>query len=245
MGKTPTVNGEFHASITFQKWDSPHNMNQSVLLSRLDSLIKDRGESYKSVSLKAKLGETAVRDIVVGRIKNPGIYTLEKIARALDSSLLNLMEGGDGMPSAATLTDRIPLLGYVGAGGNIYTYDDLPLIPRVISDADRDTVNCEFVDAPPGHYPDGIIALRVTGTSQKPYMPPGTIVYYSNRFLGGAPQECIGKMCVVQTKDEATMLKKVEKSLSRGLFDLLSYNSEPISEVELAWCAPVIFIKPY
>jgi transcriptional regulator with XRE-family HTH domain len=139
---------------------------------------------------------------------------------------------------------RVPIIGEVGAGGLVFPIDDLPLIPRSVEEAERDYINCEFIDAPPGNHPDGLVALRVAHDSQKPYMPPGTIVYYSMRILGGAPEECIGKMCVVQTREGATMLKIVRRGMAHGHFDLHSYNLDIIENVELAWCARVEFIKP-
>ena len=138
---------------------------------------------------------------------------------------------------------RVPIIGEVGAGGVVFSVDDLPLIPRSLEEADRDYINCEFVDAPPGNYPEGLVALRVTGDSQKPFMPPGTIVYYSMRILGGASEEHLGKMCVVQTASGATLLKIVRRGVSHGRFDLISYNMDVIEDVELAWCARVSFIK--
>ena len=138
----------------------------------------------------------------------------------------------------------VPLLGYVGAGGKIYSFDDLPLLPRLMSSAERDEVNCEWIPAPPGLFPGGVVALRVTGTSMMPFMPAGTIVYYAERFAGGAPEHCLSKLCVVQRTDGSTLLKMVRKGHLHGKFDLQSYNMETISDVDLAWCAPVVFIKP-
>jgi len=146
------------------------------------------------------------------------------------------------MGSQNSLT-RVPIIGEVGAGGLVFSIDDLPLIPRTLEEADRDYINCEFIDAPPGNYPDGLVALRVAHDSQKPFMPPGTIVYYTLRTLGGASDECIGKMCVIQTKEGATMLKIVRRGLIHGHFDLHSYNMDVIESVELAWCARVVFVK--
>lgn len=138
---------------------------------------------------------------------------------------------------------RVPIVGEVGAGGLVFPIDDLPLIPRTLEEAERDYINCEFTEAPPGNYPDGLVALRVMSNSQRPFMPPGTLVYYSLRTLGGAPEECLGKMCVVQTREGATMLKIVRRGLSHARFDLVSYNMETIEDTELAWCARVVFAK--
>jgi hypothetical protein len=217
-------------------------MIDEILLPRLKEAIETQGSNYKAISKKAKLGETAVRDIVVGRVRNPGVYTLDRIAAALGTSLIELLVGEkDGVNMD---NSTIPLLGYVGGGEAVYPYDDLPLLPRTITAADRDSINCEWVDAPPGRYPNGVVALRVTGPSMKPYMPAGTIVYYANRIEGGAPAHCVASLCVVQLADGKTLLKLVQKSQKHGKFDLHSYNNPPITDVDLAWCAPVIFIKP-
>lgn len=139
----------------------------------------------------------------------------------------------------------VPVIGEVGAGGSIYPLDDLPLIPRMINRAETDYINCEWVEAPPGKYPNGVVALRVTGSSMMPFMPPGTVVYYAERHAGGAPDHCLSTLCVVQLTDERTLLKMVRKAQLHGKFDLVSYNMETITDVDLAWCAPVVFIKPF
>lgn len=139
----------------------------------------------------------------------------------------------------------VPIVGQVGAGGEVYPIDDLPLMPSSMDPSEQDYINCEWVESPPGVYAGGVVALRVTGTSMMPYMPPGTIVYYAERFDGGAPEHCISSLCVVQLRDGKTLLKMVRKAQTHGRFDLQSYNMETIADVELAWCAPVIFIKPY
>jgi hypothetical protein len=46
-------------------------------------------------------------------------------------------------------------------------------------------------------------------------------------------------------RDGRTLLKMVRKGQSHAKFDLVSYNMETITDVELSWCAPVIFIKPF
>lgn len=181
--------------------------------------------------------------------KTPAVVTnLFNGDRKLDAQEARRIAAWLGVEMSAVMgthadLSRVPLIGTVGAGGYVFPVDDLPLIPRSVEEAERDYINCEFVDAPPGNYPDGLVALRVSGDSQMPFMAPGTIVYYSLRFLGGAPDECLGKMCVVQTRDGATMLKIVRRGLTHGRFDLMSYNLGCIEDVELAWCAQVVFIK--
>src|ERR1039458_150096 len=158
------------------------------------------------------------------------------IARALNVSSTDLLQGQKV---------RIPVIGKVGAGAEVYPFDDLPLLPRVVSEDEQEYINCSWIEAPPGVFPGGVVALRVEGDSMMPFMPEGTIVYYAERFDDGAPEHCIASLCVVQLRDGKTLLKMVRKGHSHGRFDLQSYNMNTITDIELAWCAPVIFIKPF
>jgi hypothetical protein len=77
-----------------------------------------------------------------------------------------------------------------------------------------------------------------------PFMRPGSIAYYAHRSTGGADDGSFNKVCVVMTEDGRGLLKVVRNSHMACRFDLISYNMETILAVELAWCAPVVFIKP-
>ena len=136
------------------------------------------------------------------------------------------------------------MVGIVGAGGDIYPLDSLPLIPRRIPAAEIGVLNCETVDAPPGRCRDGIVAVRISGTSILPFMRPGRIAYYAHRGIGGADDGSLNRLCVVMTADGRGLLKVVHNSHMACRFDLISHNMETISAVELARCAPVVFIKP-
>jgi SOS-response transcriptional repressor LexA len=53
----------------------------------LRRILDQRGLDMKKVSKEAGLGETAVRDMLVGRVKEPGVSTLAKVADALNVSI--------------------------------------------------------------------------------------------------------------------------------------------------------------
>jgi len=65
------------------------------LSERLLRLKRERGLSYRKIAEKAGLGETAVRDIVVGRSRSPKLETLEAIAKALNVSVSYLAAEDD------------------------------------------------------------------------------------------------------------------------------------------------------
>lgn len=139
---------------------------------------------------------------------------------------------------------KVPVVGSIARGGIVQPLNDAPLAPQNPEEMERAYARCDLIDAPPGNYPDGLLALRVDGDDLKPFMLPGSIVYYAPRFLGGTPDECLEKLCVAQARDGTTYIKTVRKGMSHGRFYLHSYNGDTIADVELVWCARVVFVKP-
>lgn len=62
----------------------------SIVAKNLARLVNERGEEMKSLSVRAGLGETAVRDIIKGRSRKPSIETVARIAAALHVDLTEL-----------------------------------------------------------------------------------------------------------------------------------------------------------
>jgi len=54
--------------------------------------IEERGTTKRKVSLTAGLCQNTVSDILSGKSKNPGIFTLAKIARVLRCSVEDLLD---------------------------------------------------------------------------------------------------------------------------------------------------------
>lgn len=129
-------------------------------------------------------------------------------------------------------TQMIQVAGIVGAGAEVFPFDN-----------DSPGGGIEEVEAPPGVDPRNTIALKIKGESMLPFMPEGTIVYYSERFDGGC-SEYVNKLCVVKLKDGPTLLKILKKGYTRGRYNLMSYNADMIEDAMLEWCAKIIFIKP-
>lgn len=96
MGKNPSVNGKHNHGFFKPKWDYPSIMD---FKEKIKFLMEQKGYNQKSLSLAAGLGETAVRDILMGRIISPKIKTLEKIAGVLDCEVESLL-------SAASLAQK-------------------------------------------------------------------------------------------------------------------------------------------
>lgn len=138
--------------------------------------------------------------------------------------------------------NQVPVIAEIGAGAKIFPIDDLPLIPNGLREHDQqEYINCEFVDAPPGHS-YGVVALKVKGDSMLPFMPTGTIVYYERKASDCS--ENIGKLSIVALPDGSVLLKTLRRGFGYDRYNLESYNAPLIENVELLWCAKVIFIKP-
>ncbi len=63
-----------------------------ILRTRIKELMQKEGLSQKALSLKASLNETAIRDILKDRVKNPRADTLKAIASVLNVSVEYLIE---------------------------------------------------------------------------------------------------------------------------------------------------------
>ena len=164
------------------------------------------------------------------------IFNLEKGERRLTQEWMERIAAQLRCEPSDLLTSSAPrmvqVVGYVGAGAQVFSYDD-----------HMKGAGLEEVDCPPSVEPSETVALRVVGESMMPFMPNGTIVYYTMRHEGGC-DDYLNKLCVVQVKDGATLLKILKKGYSKGLYNLMSYNADMIEDVKLEWCARIIFIKP-
>lgn len=73
----------------------------------LRELVQLSGKSARKISLDANLGATAIRDILSGKSRDPGLGTLAAIAGELHVPLERLLEGDGAEPAAAAQDGRI------------------------------------------------------------------------------------------------------------------------------------------
>lgn len=66
-------------------------MKHHIIVERIQARMAELNTNASTVSLKAGLGKTAVRDIVAGKSKKPTTDTMARIARALDCTLSYLV----------------------------------------------------------------------------------------------------------------------------------------------------------
>jgi len=126
----------------------------------------------------------------------------------------------------------VPLVGYVGAGQEVFPFDDHAMGSGL-----------EEVEAPEGTGAAPIVAVRVRGESMHP-MRNGWLLFY-RREDHGVSDGCLNRLCIVKLANEGPMLvKELRRGYRANHFVLASWNAPPLEDVRLDWAAPVLSIRP-
>lgn len=214
----------------FRESHNPDRMCDTSRMSEIDAIrdmietaMTEKGFSRRSLSAKAGLSESAIRDLLT-RVDNPGIGTLRKIAEALEMPSDQLT--GAGL--------KVPVLGKIGAGGEVLYYVD--------PDDEINGVDIQYVPRPP--LAQGrLIALEVVGSSMLPKYEEGDIIYIRRDHDGIMPSY-LNKYCAVRTSDGGTYLKILATGSQAGRYTLRSLNAPDMENVEVIWAAKVAFVMP-
>jgi transcriptional regulator with XRE-family HTH domain len=214
----PRMRGKFSDSLFAPiVWDNSRMVSKpdiGAIREAIEREMKTKGFSGRSLSKKAGLSESAVRDILK-KTDNPGLGTLYKIAEAMHIPVENI-----------TGSARVPLLGEIGAGGLVAYF--------------KDDEGAEYVPRPP-LAPGPLMALRVKGESMLPKYEEGDIIYIRRDHEGVLPQY-MGRYCAVHLSDGGTYLKILAQGSKPGLYTLRSLNAADMENVEVVWAAPVLFV---
>lgn len=179
----------------------------------------------------AGLSEGTLRNFLKGVSGEIGTANLELLANAAGVMVGDILN--------ASSPPQVPVLGKAGAGDEVIPLDDLPLCDG-FSEHDKQDMNCEFVDAPPGTYEPHMIALRVVGDSMEPYVEDGELVFYSKCRRSGF-NDLIGRKVVAKLKDGRCYIKTLQRGYDYGKYNLHSVNSSKLIEnVELEWVALIV-----
>lgn len=125
-----------------------------------------------------------------------------------------------------TIGRRLPIIGFVGAGAEVFPIDELPQWDSHF-----------IVDCPREYDPSDTEALIVEGDSMMP-IEPGSIVFVSkSRPLSAT--DILGKLCVVQLTNGRRLLKQIRRGYQEGRFNLISTNAAPIEDADIEKAARV------
>lgn len=198
--------------------------------------MKTLGERIKHARTQAKLSQADLgrvfkisREAVSLWEGDTNAPTMDKIGRIAQATHVSVdwLLTGNGMSGPV---HKVPVIVYIGAGAEIYPIDDYPQGGSV-----------EKVDPPPGVV-GPMVAGVIRGDSMHP-LKDGWLIFWA-KDQDGVPEECLGRLCVVQVKDGSTMVKEVHRGARKGLYNLLSWNAPARQDVRLDWASRIIDIRP-
>lgn len=198
-------------------------MAKVVLVEVLKKAVADFKRSKRGGLEKfadaAGLKSTAVRDAI--RTGNPTVRTLVPIADFLNVSLEQLVFGVEDRPI------EIPVVGIVSAGDGWLNPDE----------TNHDPIEFRLNG-------QGMIAIEIRGDSMYPAYRNGDFLVCT-KHEGPHLDNLVGLDCAILTRDGQGYVKKLLRGAKKNRYNLKSYNLayEDIIDVEVAWAAPVQWIK--
>lgn len=196
---------------------------------RIAERLEALGISATEASRRAGQNNDFIRDIERGKKKDIASVALYSLARVLECDAKWLATGEQNRVG----TDSVQIVGYVGAGAQIYPFDD---------HAHGDGL--EEIEIPKGMRSYSTVAVRVRGDSMLPKYRDGTVILYSH-VHDGDMLHLVGEDCIVKLKDGRMFVKELHRGSVAGFFNLLSFNAPPINDVELDWAARVEWVRNF
>lgn len=175
------------------------------------------------------------------RYEDPQIFTRKYLPLDLAEKLVAALSGRGIPPITASEVialagapgdarqRMIPIVGYVGAGAEVFAIDDHA------KGAGLDEVECPWTELGPS-----TVAVRVRGDSMEPAYYHGDLIYYEGTHKDFT--HLLGKECVVALSDGRKFVKQLRRT-QNGQWYLHSHNSEPILGVDIDWAAKVRLIQ--
>lgn len=152
------------------------------------------------------------------------LHLISLLGNTTVERLLNLDE-------LAIPSDELPVVGYVGAGAQVYPFDDYP------HGGGMDTVER------PSFIEGRAVAVEVRGDSLFPVAENGWRLVYTGE-QGLVETDILNRLCVVQVLDGPMLVKRVTRGTMPGHFHLVSTNAPTIEDARIEWAAPVKAIIP-
>lgn len=200
-----------------------------IFINRLEEEMRKQGFNYKSLSRSAGLGETNVRDIITRRSLNPRRDTLQKIAAVLGKPLAHFL--GEDYTQTVRVVGEITPDKKLAARAALLVSEHTP--PETI----------ERVETPPELGHRDLVALRVKGNALYPFMPDGTLVYYSETTTQPPFGEYIDTLCIIQIENGVAVLRKLKYGEQFDTYNLEDFYGDKIENAQVEWCAKIKFIK--
>lgn len=196
----------------------------TTLAIRLAAARKAKHLSQSDLARAVGVKPQAIQAIEAGRVEKP--RNIVAIAKAVGLDPAELLTGDE---HAVLEREQVPLVGYVRAGSSaaFYATASNPLDwVEPIANTTTDTV-----------------AVQVQGESLGELFD-SWLIYYDDVRSPVTP-DLIGKLCVIGLMDDRVVVKKLKRSKTPGLFNLISNTGlDDIEDVEVTWAARVKHMSP-
>lgn len=149
----------------------------------------------------------------------------KKYARAFRVDMIWLLHG----VGAAKAQNIVPIMGYVGAGAEIYP-DQEQVPPDGLSEVEL-----------PMAIPEGLIGLEVSGESMLPRYDPGDVIIVW-REQRRPIEALLGEEAAVRTEDGRRFLKRIMRGSAPRTFNLESWNARTIEAVGIEWVGEIYLL---
>jgi len=181
--------------------------------------------SINGLAQKAGLRESGIRKFLTTPGATLRYETVKKLADGAGVPLQSLV-GLEGPQKAI-------LVGKVGAGAVVQIF------PGVVEQG-----IAEEIDIPLGMDIEGPVeALEIEGDSMRPFEAGWKVFYRPSNARH--PSELLGQLCVLRLKDGTMLLKKLHRGYEPGRYNLVSWNADPIEDVEIEAAIKVDGIRTY
>lgn len=183
-----------------------------------------KGWSLERLAEEAETSKGYLSELERGnRPTPPGAFTA-RLAAALNTTAAALV--GDTNPDHDRNRRTVPLVGYVGAGGEAH-YGSGDVLGEV--------------DAPE-NATESTVAAEMRGESMGPLLD-GWLVFWDEVRSPVTP-DMHGQLCVVGVPDDRVFVKQIRPSSTPGLYHLISNNEGPMLDKEVLWAALVTELRP-
>lgn len=182
--------------------------------------------------LGAHLGLTllAVHNLEAGKTKLT-VDRLEQISNVLNIPIFDLLDSGN---STGDGLRPVQIVGYVGAGAEIYPFDEMS------SPGD----DIDSIDLPIAVSVDAV-GVRVKGDSMVPRFDAGDVLIYGTpRSDTSSLIAMTGKPCVIQLSDGRMLVKILKASPAPGRWNLASFNHKEMKNQLVEWAARIEAVIP-
>lgn len=205
-------------------------MVTSMLVHMINTTALREARNARGLSQSALAKLAGVSQQLIGQLERGEVLKTQSIYRIAAVLGIPAQQLDNEIPGAEESERRtIPLVGYVGAGAEIFAIDDHA------KGGGLEEVECPWTALAPS-----TVAVKVRGTSMVPAYHDGDILFYETQHTDF--RHLLGKECVVALADGRKFVKELRRT-SAGQWYLHSHNAEPIVGSEIEWAAKVRLIQ--